>query len=329
LRHSVLVVAALALAVPAAAGDKPDMVRPSRCPAMGRGMVMVMHYTGLGGDPNGSGGPWSAPPPPVPFAEEEPVTIPPMAAALDVPPMITDWGLRATADFDGDWVCDLVWSKAGRLAITITDGQGPLPIFRDPTQADVFAEGTDDWVVLGSGDFASAAVLAPVLDGNPDLVLRHLSTGAVSIWAGDGAGGFPVERRYDLQGALPLGTYGSVIANIDGLGAPELVLMNSVARRLEFRRVVAEGAALHLQNGGLITPSQPVQPGWTLRAADDFDGDGFDDLVFQNDETWISTVWYMGASDATLREGHMFVPARLTQPHLIIPNTRSPIMGPR
>jgi hypothetical protein len=330
LRHSLLVVAALALAAPAAADEpdnKPDMVRPSRCPAMGRGVIMVMHYRGVGGDPNGSGGPWMSPPPPTPLAAEGPPPIPPQAAPLNTPLINTYWGLGATADFDGDWVCDLVWSRAGSLAITITDGQGSVPGFRAPTAADVFAEVEGGWTVLGSGDFVSVATLAPAPDDYADLVLWQPSTGALSIWAGDGDGGFPASRRYAVQGALPPGTHAMAIANLDGQGTPELVRMDGGTRFMVFHRLVGEAGELHLHDSTLLYPPDPLPVGWSLRVADDLDGDGNDDLVFQHDDSWQAVVWYM--TGPWRREGYLFVPDRMLPPAHLTGFTRSPIIGPR
>jgi hypothetical protein len=330
LRYSLVLVAALALAAPAAAGDKPDnMVRLSRCPAMGRGVLLVMHYAGgAPGDPNGSGGPWMSPPPPTPLTEQDPLpSIPPEAAPLEVPNFNTDWQLGATADFDGDWTCDLLWSKAGRVALTITGHQGQLPVFRAPADSDPVAELPSDWVPLGAGDFVSADTVAPVGDGHADLMLRHPPTGALSVWAGDGTGRFPADRRYAVQGTLPPGMDLTVIANLDGLGSPELVRLDSESRFMVFHRLVVEAGELYLHRGAALNPPEPLPPGWTLRVSDDLDGDGYDDLVFQHEDSSQAAVWYM--TGATRRDGYLFVPERLTPgpPHLY--TGLWPIVGPR
>jgi hypothetical protein len=157
----------------------------------------------------------------------------------------------------------------------------------------------------------------------------HSAAGVFSVWTCDGAGGFPADQRYavPVPGAEP-GWQPAILANIDGAGAPEVIWREGASGRLAFSRIVWVEGRLAPQAGSPLDPEQPADFNWTLRAADDFDGDGRDDLVFQNETSEKSVVWYM--EGAARREGNFFLPDRLA-PEDVEPGTPQswPIIGPR
>lgn len=341
-----MVVAVLGVAV-AAGADEDRPIRPSRCPAMGRGIIMVGHFGDEPGDPNGSAGPWMSPPPPTPLEEGAPPpppdpSMPPQAARLPVPGLHTDWELGATANFGGsDKTCDLVWTTVvpgergqppvRKMALTVTGSDHVLPLFGEPEEGHVFAVVPAEWALLGSGDFvglrqSSAPAGPPPADGQPDLLLWNASTRAFDVWAADGAGGFPVEQRYAVAGVVPEWTP-TVVANIDGQGAPEVIWVEPGTGRMAFSRILAGPTELEARSGRPLSPEEPVDYNWTLRVADDFDGDGRDDLLFQNENSEKAVVWYMDGP--TRRLGHMFVPNRLAPETPEFATGRWPIIGPR
>jgi hypothetical protein len=114
--------------------------------------------------------------------------------------------------------------------------------------------------------------------------------------------GLPTARRLSDGLGVPLvpaidGPVGAwkpaAIANLDGAGLPEIVWRNTSSGKLRLLGLHRRGARPTHSSGGFLVPSQPADPNWTLSGAADFDGDGKDDLLFQNDCSDRDVVWYM------------------------------------
>lgn len=245
--------------------------------------------------------------------------------------------LGASADFNGDGTCDLAWTRAapedhspGVQFLTVEITTGTPPRFEAPDE-DSVEQIHPDWRLVGSGDFVGAFVgeprsTPPPRDGWPGLLfwdptLRHLI-----VWASDGRGGFPDDQRYTFGGPLE-GVEPVVIANVDGNAAPEVIWRN-VAGQLSLSRIDRLGTDLSNQMGGLLVPAQPGEQHWRLRAADDFDGDGRDDLIFQNTASEKTVIWLMN--------GHERVTGDFTEPKRLVTSLEDPdplrpweIVGPR
>jgi len=249
-----------------------------------------------------------------------------------------DWRVGATADFNGDGVCDLAWTRTQpgdngpddvRLAVTLTDASSQIfPVLSAPGLGESIGPG---WVLVGSGDFVGAtgsqdpAVTVP--DGRADLVLWNATTGKLALWASDGTGVFPPDRRYTMDG-LDVPRRPLVVANIDGQGLPEIIWEDQLTGALTYSTLGSDpGTGIALKGEGALTPPSPRTRGWILRAADDFDGDGIDDLLFQHDRTEGTMVWEM--SGPTRKNGKFLSPDHL--PPDVAPGTNGTwvIVGPR
>jgi hypothetical protein len=309
-----------------------DPVRRSRCPAMLRGIVIVAErpLERRLGDPEGGGGPWRVP--------REGLMMPSLEAEyVSTRRWVTAWDPRATADLNRDGVCDIVWTRddTRQLAVTLTNGTENPPRFVAPTFADVFDSLEDGQVVVGSGDFVGAGSSqgeeadVPPPDGSADLVLWHGASRTLSVWASTGDGGFSVGQRHDVT-VDESGWQPAVIANIDGVDAPEIIWIDdgSIPPRLVYSRIGRQPEGLTHSAGGSLFPDM-LETGWVIRAADDFDDDGRDDLILQNETSEQSSVWYMDG--ATRRSVEAFSPSRLKPSDL---SRNSPlvvftILGPR
>lgn len=337
MRHGVIVAAAILGSVAGVHADEP--VRKSRCPAMGRGLVVVGHYfaDGRTGDPNGSGGTWVSPPAgllPSPQMEAEYLS----QRVWDTP-----WDPAATADFDGDGTCDIVWTlqRTGGIALTRSDSSVSPPSFRAPSDADVFGA-LDGWTVVGSGDFVGTTVPAGAEDvggtqegglpppaGHADLLLWHPVARRLRVWTGSGTGKFPPDQRHEVAVATDDWEAPAVVANLDGAGPPEIIWLNHDSRRLSYSRIEVEPSGLRHVPAGQLHP-ETLESGWSIRAADDLDGDRNEDLVVQDEKSEESGIWFM---DGARRRGvssfspHKLIPPGSTDPGS--PEQRWPILGPR
>jgi len=326
-------IAAAVILGSAVSASATDPVRRSRCPAMLRGIVIVAErpLERRLGDPEGGGGPWR-----VPRANQMTPSL--EAEYVSTRRWVTAWDPRATADFNRDGVCDIVWTRddTRQLAVTLTNRMEDPPRFVTPTFADVFDSLRDGQVVVGSGDFVGAGssqgeeAEVPRPDGSADLVLWHGASRTLSVWASTGGGAFSVEQRHDVT-VDESGWQPAVIANIDGVDAPEIIWIDnggSITPRLVYSRIGWTPEGLSHSAGGSLSPDM-LETGWVIRAADDFDDDGRDDLVLQNETSEQSSLWYMDG--ATRRWADAFSPSRLKPSDL---SRNSPlvvftILGPR
>lgn len=86
------------------------------------------------------------------------------------------WSLAGVGDFNGDLKDDLVWTN-GSGTLTVWTGMGT-----GFTQNTFVRSTSPGWTLAGIGDYAGS--------GHDDLLLTNKSTGAYSVWASNGAGGF-------------------------------------------------------------------------------------------------------------------------------------------
>lgn len=222
------------------------------------------------------------------------------------------WLVRGTADFDGNGECDVVWTRCPgtgtEMALTLTPLSGQIA---PPDDALVAVPGLE---LVGTGDLVCAPGLMcgpgpvsdPALgDRAPDLLWWNPTSREITIWASDGFGGFPTGPAYRSSAIpAPVGEWVPfAIANLDGAGLSEVVWRNNTSKNLVYWGFnPGTGATPVHSSGAFLVPSQPEHANWTLSGASDLDGDGKDDLVFQNDCSDNSVVWYMNGAERRLGE---------------------------
>jgi len=238
------------------------------------------------------------------------------------------WHVGATGDFDGDGRADVFWQLSVddctarppvtqllevQLVLTPWEG-GP---YEPPSTAGEPPPGPA-WVLVGSGDFAgipSGGDRNPTPpDGRSDLLWHDPSTGNLGIWLSAGAD-FPQEQRHVIAGpgftAVPV-----AVGDLDGDVAPEIVFRDSVSDELTYWKM----AGLSPVESGVLDPSHTVHANWLIVGSGDFNGDGFDDLLFFNETEsshrlviWFMTAGLPGAGPRRIT-GDFVSPDRLGQP---------------
>jgi hypothetical protein len=151
--------------------------------------------------------------------------------------------------------------------------------------------GDPGWTVVAVADMNG--------DGVPDLIWQNDATRQVTVNYYGGAGGATMTGWAWLNSAGNHGWTVVAAADMNGDGVPDLIWQNDATRQVTVNYYGGTGGATMtgwawLNSGG--------NPGWTVVAAADMNGDGVPDLIWQNDATRQVTVnYYGGAQGATLQ----------------------------
>jgi hypothetical protein len=159
--------------------------------------------------------------------------------------------------------------------------------------------GSGTWVVVGAGDFDR--------NGVPDLVYMNTSTLQVTVdYYGGTDGATVIGWAYLNSAGEPAGWAVVAVADMNGDGVPDLIWQNAGANQVTVNYYGGAGGAV-LQGWAYLHD----EPGWTVAAAADFDGNGTPDLVWQNAATNQVQVDYYsyGAGGAVYQSSASLQPA--------------------
>jgi YD repeat-containing protein len=165
------------------------------------------------------------------------------------PSLEVGWKLAATADFDRDGGTDFLWHHQGSGQLVVWFMNGAVLREGLPTVPPLLADLS--WQVAGLADFT--------LDGKPDILWRHQTSGQLVFWAMDGvtqtAGDFlDPEQISDLNWKV------MATRDMDHDGRPDIVWRHAVSGQISLWHM--DGTVL--MYGELLNP--PVLPdlGWTI-----------------------------------------------------------------
>ena len=200
------------------------------------------------------------------------------------------WVLVGAADFDGNGVPDLVWEymPTGQVTVNYYGGPGGATLLGWNW---LNKTGNPGWTVVAVADMNG--------DGVPDLIWENNATNQVTVNYYGGAGGATLTGWNWLNSAgEPAGWHVVAAADFDGNGTPDLVWQYAPTRQVTVNYYGGTGGATYQ---GWNWLNSTGDPGWTVVGANDFNGDGVPDLVWQNDATAQVTVnYYGGSKGATL-----------------------------
>ena len=180
------------------------------------------------------------------------------------------WHLVATDDFNGDRICDLVWEHGETVAFTIT---GPDGRFRPPTPADgSVARPAPEWTLVGAGDFAGTKGDGRCSGGTARRARSAYGRSARRARR-PGSSKIPIVGRPPDSPWQP-----AAVADLDGDGGADILWGDAVSGSLEYWRMVG----LHSVGTVPLAPgSTDMDVTWRLVAAGDFNGDGTDDVLWE------------------------------------------------
>ena len=184
-------------------------------------------------------------------------------------------GSRASADFDGGGISDLIWQNTnGQVSIWLLNGSTAA------SQTSISNPGPA-WHVMGTGDFDG--------DRRADILWQN-DSGQASIWEMNGTTVVNAATIADNPGPS---WHVRGAGDFDGDGKADLIWQNDSGQ-----------ASVWLMNGtsvlsAAVLPDNPG-PAWHVMGTGDFDGDGKADLLWQNDSGQAS-LWLMNGTSVTSR----------------------------
>jgi hypothetical protein len=177
--------------------------------------------------------------------------------------------------FDSPVAVD-VGTDAGELAVADLDGDGVLDLVvagDPPFEVTIAALGAGDGVTFGPAQVVATGNVVEVLAGQldddavPDIAVARSDTGVVTIYHGDGRGGFGA-GQYLSAGGFP---NAMLLEDLDSDGRTDIACADSGS---------VVGVLRNLGGGLFADPQTFAAPGNPLRiAAGDFDRDGLMDLA--------------------------------------------------
>jgi uncharacterized repeat protein (TIGR01451 family) len=222
---------------------------------------------------------------------------------------VPGWTVVAAADFDGNGVPDLVWMNNQTRQVTVHYYGGTAgATFQGWNWLN--AGGVAGWTVVGAADFDG--------NGTPDLIWQNDATRQVTVHYYGGAGGATFQGWNWLNAGGVAGWTVAGAADFDGNGIPDLIWQNNATRQVTVHYYGGAGGATfqgwnYLNAAGI--------PGWTVAGANDFDGNGVPDLVWQNDSTRQVTVHYYGGAQGATFTGWQFLnSAGVPGWHVVVPH---------
>ena len=210
---------------------------------------------------------------------------------------VPGWTIAGVADFNNDGHPDLIWQNDTTREATVwymggTNGTTMLGW-------NYLSGSVPGWTIAGVADFNN--------DGHPDLIWQNDTTREATVWYMGGTNGTTMLGWNYLSGSVPGWTIAGV-ADFNSDGHPDLIWQNDTTRQATVWYMGGTNGTTML---GWNYLSGSV-PGWTIAGVADFDSDGHPDLIWQDDTSRQTTVWYMGGTQGTTMLGWSYLSGAVT-----------------
>lgn len=192
----------------------------------------------------------------------------------------SNWQIVATGDFNGDGHSDVLFqSTSGEVTDWLGQSNGSFS--GNIANADNHVD--TGWVVAGTADFNG--------DGRDDILWRNTQTGNVTDWLAQENGGFAGNTQYALNNASQswhiVGT-----GDFNGDGFADILWQSDSGEVTNWL-----GNANGGFSGNIAQSDNHIDAGWHVVEVGDFNGDGFSDVMWQNDNGTV-TDW-LGHTNGT------------------------------
>lgn len=176
------------------------------------------------------------------------------------------WDVLGAGDFNGDGIDDVLWFNQSTGGV----GQFQLSAAGTATWSGLSTVGAG-WEFAGTGDFNG--------DGSDDILWHNASSGALGMFQTSGSG-------QSWSGITRMGENYSVVGVGDFHGdaalgqADDILVFDASTRKLGHLDLSAQGGALSVNWHGM----GQAGAAWSLLGLGDFNGDGRDDILWQQDD---------------------------------------------
>jgi hypothetical protein len=230
-----------------------------------------------------------------------------LSGVFTTPPTLPDvrWKMVGTNDFNADGRPDILWrhSTSGENVLWYMNGSTlAAGTFLTPaTLADV------RWGMSGTGDFN--------LDGRPDILWRHSTSGEIVVWFMNGSvlhsGTFLTPPAFADVNWQAVGT-----GDVSGDGKTDILWRHAVSGQ----NVVWFLEGTSLVSGAFLSPAALPDVRWRMVAVGDYNFDGKVDIVWRHSFSGENVIWFMDGIN--LLSGTFTTPSSL-------PDNGWKIVGPR
>jgi hypothetical protein len=177
-----------------------------------------------------------------------------------------DWHIAGTGDFNGDGRVDILWRNDDG---TVRDWLGQSNGGFAGNTGNLNITVGNDWHIVGTGDFNG--------DGHTDILWRN-DDGTVRDWLGQGNGGF-VGNTANLNVTVGNDSHIVGTGDFNGDGMTDMLWRNDDGTVHDW---------LGQPSGGFVdnTANLSIAVGndWHILGTGDFNGDGFDDILWRADD---------------------------------------------
>jgi uncharacterized delta-60 repeat protein len=211
-----------------------------------------------------------------------------------------DWLLLGGGDFNADGKRDFVWRNRisgdssawflNGINATLTGDQ-----FFNSTYAD------QSWQLVSTGDFDR--------NGKDDLLWRNATNGETRVWFMDGVNKLSekaVTRSSTGGNFLVFGNDWQIkaTADFDRDGSLDILWRNKLTGQISAWYLGGADGTVE-QSSPLF--SQIVGGVWDIRAANDFNLDGYADIVWRNTINGANSIWYLGGASGIEKQSDQFI----------------------
>jgi len=197
----------------------------------------------------------------------------------------TSWHVAGTGDFNGDGKDDLIWrNDNGSFTEWLANANGTGGF--SSNDANAFQNVPTSWHVVGTGDFSG--------DGKDDIIWRN-DNGSFTEWLANatGSGGF-LSNDANAWNVVPNSWHVVGTGDFNGDGRDDVLWRNDSGAFTEW---LANSAGNGGFNSNDANAFANVPASWHVADVGDYNGDGKDDILWQNDSG--ATTDWLAKSDGS------------------------------
>ncbi|KJU85206.1 Collagen-binding surface protein Cna-like, B region domain protein [Candidatus Magnetobacterium bavaricum] len=186
------------------------------------------------------------------------------------------WQVIAIGDLNGDGKSDIVWqdTTTGDVAVWFMDGT----TISGSSGGYLVKAMPNKWKIIAIGDLNG--------DGKSDLVWQDTTNGAVYGWLMDGTA---ITHGDYLVNAMPSNWQIVAIGDLNGDGKSDIVWQDTTSG--DVAAWFMDGTAISIHSGGYLVKGKSNN--WQVIAIGDLDGDGKNDIVWQDTTSGAVYAWLM------------------------------------